>query len=141
MIHVHNGPAEGGFISGEDTNCQESETFLKTKKRKMILDIAIKIFKTHFMSVCLAESNARSNCTERHLTFCEEQFNENTLPVCPEVVKLKTCLAVCENAKGLSTWKEGLKYESLLKKMNSYPDCVPVSKGIYTRVMLLCVLK
>lgn len=53
MIHVHNNPAEGDFISGKDTNCQESETFFKTKKRKMILDKATKIFKTQFMSVFL----------------------------------------------------------------------------------------
>ena len=72
-----------------------------------------------------------SNCTESQLTLCESQFNENSLPVCLEVIELKTCLTACENIKELSSWNVYTKYEALVRKMNSYPDCIPESKGRY----------
>jgi len=76
------------------------------------------------------------------LTLCEDQFNENTLPVCPEVVELQVCLAACVNNKDWPNQVVRLKYELLVKKMNSYPDCIPASKGIdiYLSV-LLCASK
>ena len=83
------------------------------------------------MTFCIflcVESKADSSCTERWLTFCEEQFNENTLPVCPEVLELKTCLAACANS--LTSGITRIKYEALEKKVHSYPDCVPTTKGI-----------
>lgn len=76
------------------------------------------------------ESNVKNNCTERRLTLCEDQFNENTLPVCPEVVELQVCLAACVNNKEWPSQVVRLKYEILVKKMNSYPDCIPTSKGM-----------
>ena len=72
-----------------------------------------------------------SNCTESQLTLCESQFNENSLPVCLEVIELKTCLTACENTKEWSSWNVYTKYGALVKKMNSYPDCIPESKGRY----------
>ncbi|CAH3018467.1 unnamed protein product [Porites evermanni] len=74
------------------------------------------------------ESSAYSNCTESQLALCESQFNENSLPVCVEVIELKTCLAACENIKERSSWNVYTKYEALVRKMNSYPDCIPESK-------------
>ncbi|XP_078345851.1 uncharacterized protein LOC144631317 [Oculina patagonica] len=73
-----------------------------------------------------------SNCTESLLTSCEEQFNENTLPVCPEVLELQDCLSACANTKNKILNRPSqavrLKYESLVNKMNSYPDCISASK-------------
>ena len=77
------------------------------------------------------ESTDNSNCTESQLTLCESQFNENSLPVCLEVIELKTCLTACENIKEWSSWNVYTKYEALVRKMNSYPDCIPESKGRY----------
>ena len=77
------------------------------------------------------ESTDNSNCTESQLTLCESQFNENSLPVCLEVIELKTCLTACENTKEWSSWNVYTKYGALVRKMNSYPDCIPESKGRY----------
>lgn len=74
------------------------------------------------------ESADNSNCTESQLTLCESQFNENSLPVCLEVIELKTCLTACENTKEWSSWNVYTKYGALVRKMNSYPDCIPESK-------------
>lgn len=74
------------------------------------------------------ECGVKNNCTERRVTLCEDQFNENSLPVCPEVVKLQDCLATCVNNKEWPSQVVRHKYEILLKKMNSYPDCIPASK-------------
>lgn len=83
------------------------------------------------------ESSAYSNCTESQLALCESQFNENSLPVCLEVIELKTCLAACENIKEWSSWNVYTKYEALVRKMNSYPDCIPESKGRYV-IFFVC---
>ena len=77
------------------------------------------------------------------MTLCEDQFNENTLPVCPEVVELQVCLAACVNNKEWPSQVVRLKYETLVKKMNSYPDCIPASKGmrsIYRPVLLIAII-
>ena len=84
------------------------------------------------------ESAGNSNCTESQLTLCESHFNENSLPVCLEVIELKTCLTACENFKEWSSWNVYAKYEALVRKMNSYPDCIPESKGRY--VIFFCLL-
>ena len=83
----------------------------------------------------IAESSARSNCTEIRLTLCQDQFNENTLPVCPEVLELQACLQAC-NCVNNREWPgqdARLKYQSLVKIMNSYPDCIPARKGTHTK--------
>ena len=77
------------------------------------------------------ESNANSNCTESWLALCQDQFNENSLQICPEVLELQSCLKACVNNIWPSYAAIRLKYESLVDKMNSYPDCLPPSKGTH----------
>lgn len=74
------------------------------------------------------ESNANSNCTESWLALCQDQFNENSLQICPEVLELQSCLKACVNNIWPSYAAIRLKYESLVDKVNSYPDCLPPSK-------------
>ena len=95
--------------------------FLRPCAKHLFADLSLFFF---------IESNVKNNCTERRLTLCEDQFNENTLPVCPEVVELQVCLAACVNIKEWPSQVVRLKYEILAKKMNSYPDCIPTSKGM-----------
>lgn len=56
------------------------------------------IFAIFVLFVHSVELSAQSNCTESHLSVCQDQFNdhENTLPICPEVLKLRRCLAVVQ---------------------------------------------
>ncbi|XP_068761334.1 uncharacterized protein [Montipora capricornis] len=72
------------------------------------------------------ELSGHSNCSESqlHLTVCQNQFNENTVPICPEVIKLKTCLANCASVKHCPSQDAKILYESLVKKMNYYPQCL-----------------
>ncbi|KAK2569025.1 hypothetical protein P5673_005905 [Acropora cervicornis] len=76
------------------------------------------------------ELSAQSNCTESHLSVCQDQFNdhENTLPICPEVLKLRRCLAMCSSLKKWPSLGVKIKYELAVKKLRSYSDCIPNNK-------------
>lgn len=74
------------------------------------------------------ESYANSNCTEHWLTVCQDQFNENNLKICQEILELRSCLKACANNIWPSHARIRVQYESLINKVNSFPDCLPPSK-------------
>ncbi|XP_022778939.1 uncharacterized protein LOC111320551 [Stylophora pistillata] len=74
------------------------------------------------------ESYASSNCTEHWLTACQSQFNENNLKICQKILELRSCLNACENDIWPSHAAIKVQYESLIKKVNSFPDCLPPGK-------------
>lgn len=78
----------------------------------------------------MAESYASSNCTEHWLTVCQNQFNENNLKTCQEILELRSCLKACANNIWPSHARIRVQYESLMNKVNSFPDCLPPSKGM-----------
>ncbi|XP_015769632.1 PREDICTED: uncharacterized protein LOC107348139 isoform X1 [Acropora digitifera] len=88
------------------------------------------IFAIFVLFVHSVELSAQSNCTESHLSACQDQFNdhENTLPICPEVLKLRRCLAMCSSLKKWPSLGVKIKYELAVKKLRSYSDCIPNNK-------------
>lgn len=88
------------------------------------------IFAIFVLFVHSVELSAQSNCTESHLSVCQDQFNdhENTLPICPEVLKLRRCLAMCASLKKWPSLGVKIKYELAVKKLRSYSDCFPNNK-------------
>lgn len=94
----------------------------------------------------LAESYASSNCTEHWLTVCQNQFNENNLKTCQEILELRSCLKACANNIWPSHARIRVQYESLMNKVNSFPDCLPPSKGMpfltaLVQLLIKCYMK